>query len=170
MATPRLRRKHKKRGRKTLYKESMLKQTRNLILMGYTHLQVAEFFEVSEDSIYLWKRMYPKFKKALDVTKDEYDSVVVRSLYEVATGYTEKSRTKQTDDAGNVKIVRTKKKISPNLGAIKMWLYNRRPDEWKPEAELVKQKYDDTAPAPALTITYSVEPPVKAVKVTIGKG
>lgn len=169
MATPKLRRKHKKKGRPTLYKKSMIEQTRNLIIMGYTHAEVAKFYNVGETSIYLWKIMYPDFAKALDFTKDEYDSNVVRSLYELATGYTERTRTKQIDEQENVKIVRTRKKVAPNIGAIKVWLYNRRPDEWKPEAELVKQKYDDTAPAPALSISYVVNPPVKDVKVTIGE-
>lgn len=169
MATPKLRRKHKKKGRPTLYKKSMVEQTRNLIIMGYTHEEVAKFYEITESSIYLWKTMYPDFSDALDFTKDEYDSNVVRSLYQVATGYTERIRTKQIDEEGNIKIVRTKKKVAPNVGAIKVWLYNRRPDEWKPEAELVKQKYDDSAPAPSLSISYNVNPPVKDVKVTIGK-
>ncbi len=169
MATPRLRRKHKKKGRPTLYKKSMVEQTRNLIIMGYTHENVAKFYNVGITSIYLWKTMYPDFAEALDFTKDEYDSKVVRSLYEVATGYTERIRTKQIDEQGNIKIVRTKKKVAPNIGAIKVWLYNRRPDEWKPEAELVKQKHDDTVPAPSLSINYIVNPPVKDVKVTIGE-
>lgn len=167
--SPKLRRKHKKMGRPSLYNKSMVEQTRNLILMGYTHEEVAKFYDVNVSSIYLWKTMYPDFSDALDFTKDEYDSDVVRSLYEVATGYTERTRTKQIDEQGNEKIVRTKKKVAPNVGAIKVWLYNRRPDEWKPEAELVKQKYEDAAPAPSLNISYVVSPPVKAVKVTIGK-
>lgn len=147
----------------------MVGQTQNLIVMGYTHEEVAKFYEVDISSIYLWKTMYPDFSEALDFTKDEYDSNVVRSLYELATGYTERTRTKQVDEHENTKIVRTKKKIAPNIGAIKVWLYNRRPDEWKPEAELVKQKYEDTVPAPPLSISYIVNPPVKDVKVTIGK-
>jgi len=169
MATPRLRRKHKKMGRKTLYKKSMIKQTENLILMGYTHEEVAKFFEVNVASIYLWKSMYPNFADALNITKDEYDSNVVKSLYKSAIGYTERANVKQIDDAGNIKIIRTRKKVAPNIGAIKMWLYNRQPDKWKPEAELVKQKYDDTAPAPPLTINYISAPPVRPVKITIGK-
>ncbi len=169
MATPRLRRKHKKTGRPTLYNKSMVEQTRNLILMGYTHEEVAKFFNVAPSSIYLWKTMYPEFSEALDFIKDEDDSKVVRSLYETAIGYTERIRTKQVDEQGNEKVIRTKKKVAPNVGAIKVWLYNRRPDEWKPEAELVKQQSDDMAPAPPLDITYAVNPPVKAVKVTIGK-
>lgn len=167
--SPKLRRRHKKKGRPTLYEKSMVDQTRNLIVMGYTHEDVAEFYKVNVSSIYLWKTMYPDFSDALDFTKDEYDSNVVRSLYQVATGYTERTRTKQVDEEGNIKIVRTKKKVAPNIGAIKVWLYNRRPDEWKPEAELVKQKHDDTAPAPSLNINYIVSPPVKDVKITIGK-
>lgn len=169
MATPKLRRKHKKMGRPSLYKKSMVEQTRNLILMGYTHEEVAKFYNVNVSSIYLWKTMYPDFSDALDFIKDEDDSKVVRSLYETATGYTERIRTKQVDEQGKEKVVRTKKKVAPNVGAIKVWLYNRRPDEWKPEAELIKQQSENTASAPPLDITYAVNPPVKAVKVTVGE-
>jgi len=167
--SPKLRRKHKKKGRPTLYKKSMIEQTRNLIIMGYTHEEVAKFYEINVSSLYLWKTMYPDFSDALDFTKDEYDSNVVRSLYQVATGYTERTRTKNVDEYDNVRIIRTKKKVAPNVAAIKLWLYNRRPDEWKPEAELVKGKHDDAAPAPSLSISYVVAPPVKDVKMTIGE-
>lgn len=168
MATPK-RRKFRKMGRKTLYDKSMVEQTRNLIMMGYTHKQVADFYKVSEASIYLWKTLYPDFSEALDFTKDEFDSDVVRSLYETATGYTERTIKKETDDNGNIRRTRIKKDIAPNIGAIKMWLYNRRPDEWKSEAELIKQKDDSLVAAPALTINYNINPPVKVVKVTVGK-
>lgn len=166
---PKLRRKHKPKGRPTLYRKSMIEQTRNLILMGYTHAQVAKFYNITISSLYLWKTLYSDFSEALNYVKDEADSMVVRSLFETAVGYTERTNTKHTDESGNVKIVRSKKHMAPNLGAIKVWLYNRRPDEWKPEAELVKQDHDDSAPAPLLTISYSVDPPVKNVKVTIGE-
>jgi hypothetical protein len=167
MATPR-KRNPKKGGRPTLYRKSMVEQSRNLVLMGYTHVQVAKFYNIDISSLYLWKTLYPKFSDALNSTKDEDDSKVVRSLHDIATGYSYVERKKETDDDGKEKLTRTKKHMAPNIGAIKVWLYNRRPDEFKPEAALSAQVVEDLAPAPPLTISYDVLAPVRAVKVTIG--
>ncbi len=165
-------RNRKKLGRPTLFKESMVKQARDLILMGYTHEKVAEFFEISIESIYLWKRMYLNFKQAMDTNRDEYDSKVVRSLYENAIGYNyieKKKEVEKTEDGKTkTKVTRTKKHVPGNVGAIKVWLYNRRPGEFKPEAVLSSQGGGERPPAPPLNITYTVAAPVRACKVTIG--
>lgn len=164
----------KKNGRKTLFKQSMVEQTRDLILMGYTHDKIAEFFGVSRTSIYQWKSMYKDFENVLNINRDDYDSKVVRSLFEIATGYDYVEKKKETEqsefDGGKpkVKITKTKKHIPPNVGAIKVWLYNRRPGEFKPEPALSSQGGGEQPPAPPLNITYNVAAPVRAVKVTIG--
>ncbi len=165
----------KKNGRKTLFKQSMIEQTRDLVLMGYTHEKVAEFFGVSISSITKWKSMYKEFATVLNINRDDYDSKVVRSLYEIATGYDYVEKKKETEqpefDGGKVKvkITKTKKHIPPNVGAIKVWLYNRRPSEFKPEPALSSQGGGEQPPAPPLNITYTVAAPVRAVKVTIGR-
>jgi len=164
----------KGQGRKTLYKKSMNKQTRNLVLMGYTHKKVAEFYGLCEFTIIKWKSIYPEFKEAIETNRDEYDSNVVRSLYEIATGYTvteKKTETEQNPLIGppKVKITRTKKQIAPNVGAIKVWLYNRRREEFKPEPALASHEDIDQAPPPPLIINYNVNPPIRCVKITTGK-
>jgi len=166
----------KKNGRKTLFKQSMVEQARDLVLMGYTHQKVADFFGVSITSITKWKSMYADFATALNINRDDYDSKVVRSLYEIATGYDYTEKKKETEqsefDGGKpkVKITKTKKHIPPNVGAIKVWLYNRRPKEFKPEPALSSSHGGgDLPPPPPLNITYTVAAPVRAVKVTIGR-
>ena len=173
---PRGIRNKKKNGRKTLFKRSMIKQAENLVLMGYTHEKVADFFGVNVCSIYKWKSMHDDFAKVLNFKRDENDSKVVRSLYEIATGYDYTEKKKETEqselDGGKpkVKITKTKKHIPPNVGAIKVWLYNRRPKEFKPEPALSSSHGGgDLPPPPPLNITYTVAAPVRAVKVTIGR-
>lgn len=168
MATPR-KRNPQKGGRPTSYKKTMIEQTRDLVLMGYTHQQVADFYKVDISSIYLWKTKFPEFSEALNTCREENDSKVVRSLYNVAIGYKYTEKKKEIDEEGKVKITRIKKHMAPNVGAIKVWLYNRRPEEFKPEAALSGRVVDDLPPAPPLIIQYDVLPPVKAVKITIGK-
>ena len=165
---------YKKQGRKTLFKKAMIKQASNLILMGYTQQKVAEFFQISTTCLYQWKSIYPDFKKAMNINRDDYDGQVVRSLFEVATGYdyVERKKEIEKDELGKkskTKITKTKKHIPPNVGAIKVWLYNRRPSEFKPEPALSTREDTDQAPAPPLIINYNVNPPVKCVKVTVGK-
>ena len=117
--------------------------------------------------------MYKEFSEAMNTGRDERDSKVVRSLYETAIGYNYIERKKEIevteDGKTKTKLTRTKKHVAPNVGAIKTWLYNRRPDEWKPEAALSTQGGGERPPAPPLTITYTVAAPVRACKVTIGK-
>lgn len=161
----------KKGGRPTLFKESMIEQSRNLVLMGYTHEKIAKFYNIGMTALYRWKTENLQFKKALDVNRDDYDGKVVRSLFEIATGYdyTEKKKEKETiDGVKKEKVTKTKKHMAPNVGAIKVWLYNRRPTEFKPEAELSKNDNEELAPPPPLNITYTVSPPVKDVIVTLG--
>lgn len=168
MATPR-KRNPQKAGRKTLYKKSMVEQTRNLVMMGYTHEKVAEFYNIHISSLYLWKNQYLEFFDALNTCRDENDSNIVRSLYDVAKGYNYTEKKKEVDGDGKTKITRIKKHMPPNVGAIKVWLYNRRPKDFKPEAALSSQGSGEDLPAPPLTIKYDVNPPVRAVKITIGK-
>lgn len=163
---------YKKMGRPTSFSRKMIKQSRDLVLMGYTHEKIAEFFEVSVGSIYHWKSMYKDFSEALNTDRDSYDSKVVRSLYETAIGYNyieKKKEVEKTEDGKTrTKITRIKKHVAPNVGAIKTWLYNRRPGEFKPEAALSSQGGGERPPAPPLNITYTVAAPVRACKVTIG--
>lgn len=173
MATPR-KRNYKKIGRPTTFKKKMIKQARDLVLMGYTHEKVAEFFEVSITSIYHWKSIHPDFSKAMNTSRDENDSKVVRSLFESATGYTYVERKKEIEKdpltgKERVKTTRTKKRVAPNVGAIKTWLYNRRPEEFKPEAELSNRVEGEQLPPPPLAIYYNVKAPVRNVSITEGK-
>lgn len=160
-------------GRPTLYKKSMVEQTRNLVMMGYTHKKIAEFYNIGETTLYVWKRNYGDFRQALDTCKDDYDSMVVRSLLDMATGYDYVEKKKEIESGGlnddkkpKTKTTRTKRHMPPNIGAVKLWLYNRRPEEFKPEAALSGGGGDGMGPAPPLVINYNINPPVKGVKVT----
>jgi len=163
---------YKKTGRPTSFSRKMIKQSRDLVLMGYTHEKIAEFFGVSVGSIYHWKSMYKEFSDALNIGKDEYDSKVVRSLYKTAIGYNyveKKKEVEKTEDGKTrTKITRTEKHIPGNVSAMRTYLYNRRSGEWKPEAALSSQGGGERPPAPPLNITYTVAAPVRACKVTIG--
>lgn len=168
-------RNRKKMGRPTLLTESMIKQSSDLILMGFTHEKVAEFYGVSITSIYHWKTINPDFSEAMNISREENDSKVVRSLFEIATGYnyTERKTEIEKDPITGkekVKKTRTKKHIAPNVGAIKVWLYNRRSTEFKPETALSTQVEGEQLPPPPLTIYYSVKPPVRPASITVGKG
>ena len=161
-------------GNSLVYNKRMVIQGRNLALMDYTHEKMAEFFGITIGTLYVWKRTHPDFKEALNTKRDVNDGEVVRSLFEIATGYDYVERKKEVvkDPSGGenkTKITKTKKHIPPNVGAIKVWLYNRRPKEFKPEPALSSHEDADKTPAPPLTINYSVNPPARCVKATIGK-
>lgn len=162
-----------KRGyipRATLYLSSMVKQSRDLVLLGYTHKKLADFYNVNLNTIYEWKKAHPDFAEALNVDRDEYDSKVTRSLYELATGFEYVENKTESDSNEFSRKTTVSKKMPPNTAAIKMWLYNRRASQWKSEMALSQKSNTNLPPAPPLVINYSLNPPVKGSCVTIGIG
>ena len=49
--------------------------------------QLADFFEVAESTLNLWKLDFPEFSEALKLSKEEADKRVEQSLYRRALGY-----------------------------------------------------------------------------------
>ena len=152
-----------------MYQESMVEQARDLVLIGYTHQQLADFYNVHIKSIFKWKTKYPKFAEALNVDRSEYDSKVTRSLFELAVGYKYKEVRKEIDSNGFERKVTINKHMPPSAAAIKTWLYNRQSAKWRPEQSLSQKINGQEVPAPSLNIVYSVSAPKRAVIITEGR-
>ncbi len=74
-------------GRPTKYQAAYAEQARKLCLLGATDIELADFFEVHEDTIYEWKKVYKKFSEAIKKGKQLADATVASKLYHRATGY-----------------------------------------------------------------------------------
>ena len=89
---------------------------------GLTVVEVCKELKISKKTLYRWRNKYPEVEKALRESRDFTDSLVEDSLLKRALGfkYIEQSVTKAGD------LVEVNKVVIPDVGAIALWLKNRR--------------------------------------------
>ena len=124
-----------KGGRPTTYKEEYNEQVVKLCRLGATDVEIAEFFNVSEQTINTWKHKYPLFLESIKKGKEISDLEVANSLYQRAKGY-EQDTVKVFQFQGEPIIVPVKEKVAPDITAAIFWLKNRRPKEWRDKKEV----------------------------------
>ncbi len=74
-------------GRPSKFKPEYVEQARKLTQLGATDREVAEFFNVSEQTLNTWKHVHPEFLVSLKLGKETADRRVEQSLYRRAVGY-----------------------------------------------------------------------------------
>lgn len=121
----------------------------SLAAMGATNDEIADAMGVSKRTILRWAKDHESFGKALSEGKGVSDAKVIRSLYQMATGYeyTEEKRIVEYDTNGSVKPVRVEKTIKhvqPSVAAQCFWLKNRQRDRWQDRPEFIPDNDDNT--------------------------
>lgn len=132
------------KGRPDKYKSEYNVQVLKLCVLGATDVEIANFFEVAESTINLWKKKYPDFSESIKKGKMEADANVASSLYQRATGYKTKTqkafkvRTTRNGEGSSedVKVVTVEEAHAPDTTAIIFWLKNRRPGEWADKKQI----------------------------------
>jgi DNA-binding XRE family transcriptional regulator len=116
-------------ARPTKYQKAYAEQARKLCLLGYTDAELADFFEVSEQTINAWKKAQPAFLESIKKGKDLADGEVVDSLYQRALGYVAPDLDIRVI---NDQIVKTniKKHYPPDPVSAIFWLRNRQRNKW----------------------------------------
>lgn len=122
-------------GRPTKFKEEFIELAFNYCLLGATDNQLADFFEVDQDTINRWKKKHPKFYESIKEAKSQADSKVVRSLYERANGYTHPEE-KVFNNNGEIVTHETLKHYPPDPTAMIFWLKNRQPEKFRDKQEI----------------------------------
>ena len=122
-------------GRPSKFDKVDLKQIEKLAKKGWTDAEMADFFDVTEQTFNNWKIAHPEFFESLKSWKDEYDYKVERSLAERAVGYSNKED-KIFNDNGKALIVPTTKHYPPSDTACIFWLKNRKPAEWRDKQDV----------------------------------
>jgi hypothetical protein len=112
------------------FKKEFVEQARKLCQLGATDVDLADFFKVSDRTIYRWQTQFPEFCQALKAGKEQADDRVERSLYHKAVGYTFDSE-KVFQFQGVVVRADTKEHVPPDTTACIFWLKNRRPEMWR---------------------------------------
>jgi hypothetical protein len=85
--------------------------------------------------LWRWRSSYEDFSSALLEGKDAFDDRIERSLAQKATGYTFHSEKIMSFD-GEVIRADIVEHVPPDVGAIKLWLSNRRFDKWRDKTEV----------------------------------
>jgi len=122
-------------GRPTLYKPEYAERAYKLCLLGATDKEIADYFEVSVPTITQWKRSKPGFLSSIREGKIHADTEVAFSAFKSATG----QHFLEEDRVVGEEVVTLRKQLPPDATAQRMWLFNRRPKEWK---AAVEQKQD----------------------------
>ena len=119
-------------GRPTLYREEYTEQALKLCRLGATDRELADFFDVSEQTINAWKDTQPEFLESLKEGKAKADAEVADKLFRRATGYSHEA-VKVFLPSGTTEPIYAPyiERYAPDTTACIFWLKNRRPDLWR---------------------------------------
>lgn len=157
-------------GRPTKYKPEFDAQAAKLCKLGATDRELADFFEVRESTLNLWKTEHPSFSESLKRGKAESDERVEQSLYRRALGYSHDAVKILMTKDGDVYREEYVEHYPPDTVACIFWLKNRRPDLWRDKFDvdtglsrerttellrLVEQRLGELAPPSAQQIGHA---------------
>jgi hypothetical protein len=126
----------RKVGRPTNFRPIYIDQAYKMTLLGYKDAELAQFFEVSEQTIYTWKDKHPEFVEAIKKGKDIADATIVRRLWDRANGV--KVQTQKVVSGGMMgpMAVDVEETYPPETAAMIFWLKNRQPKLWRDKQEV----------------------------------
>ena len=119
------------------------------ISQGYSNKDAAEKAGISQETFYTWLETKSEFSELFKKAKKQGDKVRINSvesaLLDIARGFEyEEVKTEYESQLNPAtgkyeptikKQVRTKKRVVPNSEAIKFFLTNKAPEEWKNRIE-----------------------------------
>jgi hypothetical protein len=125
----------KSAGRPSEYKTEYAAIARAMCKLGATDADLAEAFGVSTWTIWHWQSRHEAFSKAVKVAKGAYDDRIERALAARAQGYSYNA-VKINVHEGVPVVTEYLEHVPPDVGAIKLWLTNRRPEKWREKVDV----------------------------------
>jgi hypothetical protein len=122
-------------GRPTKYDPGYPEQAAKLCKLGATDRDLADFFEVAESTINLWKLEYEEFSESLKLGKEKADERVERALYRRALGYSHDAVKISVNAQGMETITPFVEHHPPDTTACIFWLKNRKTADWRDKQE-----------------------------------
>lgn len=122
-------------GGPTKYKPEYNEQAYKLCLLGATDSELADFFNIVESTLNLWKVTHPEFSESVKKGKIIADAEIAESFYNRAKGF-EIDTEKLFCSEGIVLRAPTKTYFPPDAGAALNWLKNRQKDKWRDKHEV----------------------------------
>lgn len=135
--------KSKRTGRPSKFDPSKIEQAYKLALLGATDKQMADFWEVTEQTLNNWKTAHPAFFESLKAGKIVADGTVVQSLYQRANGYSHAAVKIHWDKDGAEYRANYTEHYPPDTTAAIFWLKNRQPALWRDKTENTTQLVGD---------------------------
>lgn len=122
----------KRTGRPSKYLPIFAEQAKLLCERGATDAELADFFRVSINTVRAWQVVHCEFLQAVRIGKESGDDRVERSLYQRAVGYTFDTVTIFAPTVTRAAaVIEHREHCPPDVGAQKLWLTNRRREQWK---------------------------------------
>jgi hypothetical protein len=112
-------------------KFTMLPVVTAMAKIGATNADMAAALDVSLRTFTTWCGQFPELREAVHVGKELFDARVERALAERALGYYASWEEDMIGPAGTPMLLKKVKYIEPNVQAIRLWLTNRKPEDWK---------------------------------------
>lgn len=130
-------------GRASSFKPEYVEWAEKLAKLGATDAEIADAFDVSEQTVNNWKKAHVEFSLALKKGKTFADAEVASKLFHRATGYEHQDTDIRVIDG---QIVQTQiiKHYPPDTTAAIFWLKNRQPARWRDKP--VESDPDDLPP------------------------
>lgn len=116
-------------GRPTDYKPQYAEKAYKLCLLGAKDKELADFFEVSEQTLNVWKEKHPEFIESIKAGKEDADANVANSLYKKAQGYTRQVKNEEGEVIGETYY-------PPDTSACIFWLKNRQKHKWRDKQDI----------------------------------
>ncbi len=122
-----------KEGRPTKYKVEYNNIAKALAIRGCKDTEIAEAFQVCEDTITEWKKVYPEFSLSLKEGKELFDNgQVENALLKSAMGF--KRVVQRLDKDGCIHEI--EEELPPNPTSLIFWLKNRQQDRWRDKQDI----------------------------------
>lgn len=139
--------KKNKRGRPNKKDGIDLERLAKLCIAGCTNAQIAIAFGICEKTLYTYMREDKDFLHTVKNNVELADSLVERSLWERAIGYSHPEE-KIFQYEGTIIRAETTRQYPPDTAAAFIWLKNRKSDKWKDKQEVQQSgevilRYDD---------------------------
>lgn len=129
----------------------MAEQVEKLCRLGATDKDLADFFDVSEQTINTWKQKHPEFLESLKRGKLAADAEVADRLYQRAIGYSHESE-KIFNNNGEALRVEMTEHYPPDTTAAIFWLKNRQPEKWRDRQQHEHSGPDGKPLTPMVTV------------------